>query len=224
MPTPKWNTFDLSIIKEITIKGIDARYKILLSNDNKLSIYNSKGKKLGGVYYYNSKQVCFVLKCEDGKRRSINELRLLYAYTNDISVLDIPKGFICRTKYGLQFYNKQYLRQRPIKELDVVDKQKYIQELDKHWNIVKEAIIKKDLSIIANKCMECKSEVMKRVYYATGGAKDVLEDCFNDAVYYYLKRIASPKYKLGITLPNDALASYTIKRYKTIRKSHYEKD
>ena len=65
--------------------------------------------------------------------------------------------------------------------------------------------------------MQSKQEVLRRVMYVTGGAKDVLEDCFSDSVEYYINRIVSPKYKMNICMPSDALTSYTIKRYRTIK-------
>lgn len=200
---------------EITIKGLNPRYKCYYDG-NRLEIYNPKGEKLGSKHHYNSDQTSYVLYCEDGKRRSFYELRLLFAYTNDISVLDIPKGAIYRTKYGLEYYNKRQIAKRPLRERCVGDdKLKYIAELDRHWNILKDAIFTKNLQEISDVLMSYQDEVLRRVAYVVGGAKDVLQDCFQDAVEYFLKRIISPKYKMNICLPNDALTAYAIKRYKT---------
>lgn len=199
----------------ITIKGLSPRYKCYYDG-NRLEIYNQKGEKLGSKHYYNSDQTSYVLYCTDGKRRSFYELRLLYAYTNNISVLDIPKGCIYRTKYGLEYYNKRHIAKRPLRERCVGDdKLEYIAELDRHWAMLKDAIFTKDLQKISDVLMSYKDEVLKRVAYVVGGAKEVLQDCFQDAVEYYLKRILSPKYKMNICMPNDALTTYAIKRYKT---------
>lgn len=204
------------MMKEIQIKGLASRYKSYLDNENELAIYNEKGVKLGSKYHYNSEQTNYCLYCEDGKRRSFYALRLMYAYTNDISVLEIPKGCIYRTKYGLQYYNKRRIIKRPLKECDICeDKLVYIQELDKYWRLVKDAIFSKNLEFISEVLMSYKDEVLRRVSYVTGGAKDVLEDCFQDAIEYFIRRIINPKYKMNICLPQDALTSYAIKRYKT---------
>ena len=205
-------------MKEIHIKGLATRYKCFLDENNQLVIFNEKGQKLGSKYLHNSEQTNYCLYCEDGKRRSFYALRLMYAYTNDISILDIPKGCIYRTKYGLEYYNKRKIAKRPLKEQSIGDKKKdYIRELDTHWNMLKNAIFTNDLAEIGEVLMQSKQEVLRRVMYVTGGAKDVLEDCFSDSVEYYINRIVSPKYKMNICMPSDALTSYTIKRYRTIK-------
>ena len=205
-------------MKEIRIKGLATRYKCFLDDNNKLIIFNEKGQKLGGQYHYNSEQTNYTLYCEDGKRRSFYALRLMYAYTNDISVLDIPKGCIYRTKYGLEHYNKRLIAKRPLKEQSIGEKKKdYIRQLDTHWDMLKRAIFTNDLAEIGEVLMQSKEEVMRRVMYVTGGAKDILEDCFSDSIEYYINRIVSPKYKMNICMPSDALTSYTIKRYRSIK-------
>lgn len=207
-------------MKEIRIKGLATRYNCFLDENNSLVIFNEKGDKLGGKYHYNSEQTNYCLYCDDGKRRSFYALRLLYAYTNDIHVLDIPKGCIYRTKYGLEYYNKRQIIKRPLKEISIGDKKKeYIEQLDTHWNMLKNAIFTNDLREIGKVLMQSKDEVLRRCMYVTGGAKDVLEDCFSDSVEYYINRIVSPKYKMNICMPSDALTSYTIKRYRCIKKS-----
>ena len=205
---------------EITIKGLANRYKCYYDGHT-LEIYNQKGEKLGSKHLYNSEQTSYCLYCEDGKRRSFYTLRLLYAYTNDISVLDIPKGCIYREKYGLAFYNKRRnpkFKRKPLSETDVKDTEKYLGELDKYWNVVKTAVISQDLTKVADILMQTKNEVLRRVRCRVGGAKEVLEDCFQDAIEYYIRRLISPKFRFAITLPQDALTTYTIKRYKTIYK------
>lgn len=207
--------------EQITIKGLHPRYKCYL-NDGRLEIYNQKGDKLGSVHRYNSEQVNYMLYCEDGKRRSFYELRLMYAFTNNISVLDIPKGCIYRTRYGLEFYNKRQIVSRPYKEMELggaEEKVAYVKKLDKHWKLVKRAIISGDLTKIADVLMEHKDEVLRRSKNYCSCAKEVLEDCFQDAVEYYIKRLIKPKYKMSICLPQDALTNYVIKRYRT----HYFK-
>lgn len=205
---------------EITIKGLHPRYRCYL-NGKSLEIYNQKGERMGSKHYYNSQQTNYTLYCEDGKRRSFYEIRLMYAYTNNISVLDIPKGCIYRTKYGLEFYNKRKIIKRPLKEIEVGDnKLKYIKELDEYWRVIKDALINKDLTKVADILMSHKDSVIKRAKYHTGGATDVLEDAFQDSVEYYLKRIISPKYGMSICLPEKGLLSYTIKRYKSQYRCH----
>ena len=202
---------------EITIKGLANRYKCYYDGHT-LEIYNQKGEKLGSKHLYNSEQTSYCLYCEDGKRRSFYTLRLLYAYTNDISVLDIPKGCIYRERYGLSFYNKRRTpkyKNKPLSEQEVKDVEKYLKELDDTWNMVKQAILTRNLDDVSSMLMAHKDEVLSRVRYRVGGAKDVLEDCFYDAVEYYLKRILQPKFRFSITLPQDALTTYVIKRYKT---------
>jgi hypothetical protein len=204
-------------MQEITIKGLVPRYKCYLKN-NQLLIYNEKGVKLGSTHWYNSQQTSYTLYCEDGKRRSFYELRLLYAYSNDISVLDIPKGCIYKTKYGLDFYNKRKVIERPKRETLSSDIIKQIKELDEYWDKVKSAIFSNDVTEISNILISHKEEVMKRCFYSTGVAREVIEDCFNDAVCYYLSALVNPKRKINICMPNDALTTYTIKRIKTITK------
>lgn len=155
----------------ITIKGLNPRYKCYYDG-NRLEIYNQRGDKLGSKHHYNSGQTSYVLYCEDGKRRSFYELRLLYAYTNNISVLDIPKGCIYRTKYGLEYYNKRQIAKRPLKERCVgEDKLKYIAELDRHWQMLKNAIFTKNLQEISDVLMSYQDEVLRRVAYVVGGGK-----------------------------------------------------
>lgn len=207
-------------MEEITIKGLNPRYKCYYDG-NTLEIYNEKKVKLGSQHLYNSEQTSYCLYCEDGKRRSFYTLRLLYAYTNDISVLDIPKGCIYREKYGLAFYNKRRnpkLKRKPLSETEVEDIEKYVRELDKTWSIVKDAIKTGELTLVGDMLMKHKQDVLRRVRYRVGGAKEVLEDCFQDAVEYYLRRLIQPKFRFAITLPQDALTTYTIRRYKTIYK------
>ena len=204
-------------MQEITIKGLAHRYKCYLNN-NRLSIYNEKGVKLGSTHWYNSQQTSYTLYCEDGKRRSFYELRLLYAYSNDISVLDIPKGCIYKTKYGLEFYNKRKFIERPKRETSSDDIVTQIKELDEYWNKVKNAIYSKDINEISNILISHKEEVMKRSFYVTGVAKDIIEDCYNDAVCYYLSALVNPKCKINVCMPNDALTAYTIKRVRTLVK------
>lgn len=209
-------------MQEISIKGLAPRYKCFLDENNQLVIFNEKGQKLGSKYHYNSQQTNYCLYCEDGKRRSFYALRLMYAYTNDISVLDIPKGCIYRTKYGLEHYNKRKISKRPLREQSVCTKKKeYIQQLDNYWNMLKNAIFTNDLDKVCKVLMQSKQEVLRRAMYATGGAKDVLEDCFSESVEYFINRIVSPKYKMNICMPNDALTSYTIKRYRSITSKAY---
>lgn len=208
-------------MKKIKIKGLADRYKCYLDDNNELEIYNEKGCKLGSKFPYNSTQTAYCLYCEDGIRRSFYTLRLLYAYTNDLSVLDIPKGCIYREKYGLAFYNKRRnpkIKIKPLSETDVKDIEKYIGELDKYWNDVKAAVISQDLTKVADMLMQTKQDVLRRVRYRVGGTKEVLEDCFQDAIEYYIRRLISPKFRFAITLPQDALTTYTIRRYKTIYK------
>lgn len=203
----------------IRIKGLAERYECFLDNKQQLHIFNEKQQELGSKHFYNSEQTSYCLYCEDGKRRSFYSLRLLYAYTNNISVLDIPKGCIYRTRYGLEYYNKRNIIKRPLKEREIGnDKIEYMEKLDKHWSMIKEAITSQNLTNIANVLMSFKTEVLRRCKYSIPAAKEVLEDCFFDAVEYYIKRLVSPKYKMNICLPNDALTSYTIKRYKTYYK------
>lgn len=207
-------------MEEIHIKGLHPRYKCYYDG-NTLEIYNEKDIKLGSKHFYNSEQTSYCLYCEDGKRRSFYTLRLLYAFTNNISVLDIPKGCIYREKYGLAFYNKRRnpkLNRKPLNETKIENTQEYLDKLSQFWDIIKQAIITQDLNTISNILMEHKQDVLRRVNYRVGGCKEVIEDCFQDAVEYYLKRLIQPKLKLSITLPEDALVSYTIKRYKTIYK------
>lgn len=213
-------------MKKIHIKGLATRYKCFLDNNNNLVIFNEKGQKLGTKYHYNSQQTNYCLRCEDGKRRSFYALRLMYAYTNDISVLDIPKGCILKTRYGLEFYNKPQILQRPLKcEPLGEDKLKYLDELDKWWNFIRECIVKSDVNEIGEKLYELKPKVLKRVRYTIGLQRDVLEDCFNEAVTYFLERIISPRKKMMISLPEDALCQYMIKIYKTQYKNkRYEND
>lgn len=204
----------------ITIKGLNPRYKCYYDGTN-LEIYNQKGEKLGSQHFYNSEQTSYCLYCVDGKRRSFYTLRLLYAYTNNISVLDIPKGCIYRAKYGLSFYNKRKSPKhkcKPLRETECRDIKKYIGELDETWVTVKECILTRDLTKIGDMLMKHRQEVLRRARYRCGGAKEVLEDCFQDSVEYYLKRLVQPKLHLAITLPQDALTTYTIRRYKTIYK------
>lgn len=206
-------------MKKIKIKGLADRYKCYLDDNNELEIYNEKGCKLGSKFPYNSEQTAYCLYCEDGIRRSFYTLRLLYAYTNDISVLDIPKGSIYREKYGLSFYNGRKIIKRPLKEIEIGENINcHIEQLDKHWEMIKNAIKSKDITEISKTLMAHKDEVMRRVGCATGCSKEVLEDCFYDSVDYYLRRIVNPKYKIFISLPQDALTSYSIKRYKTYYK------
>lgn len=206
-------------MKEIRIKGLADRYKCYLDDNNDLEIYNEKGCKLGSKFPYNSEQTAYCLYCEDGIRRSFYTLRLLYAYTNDLSVLDIPKGCIYREKYGLSFYNGRKIIKRPLKEIEIGENTNcYIEQLDKHWEMIKNAIKSKDITEISKTLMAHKDEVMRRVRCSTGCAKEVLEDCFYDSVDYYLRRIVDPKYKMFISLPQDALTSFSIKRYKTYYK------
>ena len=141
---------------EITIKGLANRYKCYYDGHT-MEIYNQKGEKLGSKHLYNSEQTAYCLYCEDGKRRSFYTLRLLYAYTNDISVLDIPKGCIYREKYGLAFYNKRRnpkFKRKPLSETEVKDIKKYLRELDEYWNIVKEAVVSQDLAKVADMLMQ----------------------------------------------------------------------
>lgn len=214
-----WFSVDCSndnpTLHEISIKGLNPRYKCYYDGTN-LEIYNQKGERLGSRHLYNSEQTSFCLYCEDGKRRSFYTLRLLYAYLNNISVLDIPKGCIYRTKYGIEYYTKRKIGKRPLKEQMLGDEKiKYIRELDKHWQMLKDAIITTQLDNIANVLMQYKDECCRRVARVTGASKDIVEDCFGDAVEYYIKRIVHPKRKMNICMPNDALTSYAIKRYKT---------
>lgn len=205
----------------IKIKGLAERYECFLDNKQQLHIFNEKKQELGSKHFYNSEQTSYCLYCEDGKRRSFYSLRLLYAYTNDISILDIPKGCIYREKYGLAFYNKRRnpkFKRKPLSETEVKDTEKYLGELDKYWNVVKTAVISQDLTKVADILMQTKNEVLRRVRCRVGGAKEVLEDCFQDAIEYYIRRLISPKFRFAITLPQDALTTYTIKRYKTIYK------
>ena len=206
---------------EIHIKGLAKRYKCYYDGKN-LAIYNQKGVKLGSRHLYNSEQTSYCLYCEDGLRRSFYELRLLYAYLNNISVLDIPKGCIYRTKYGLEYYTKRKIGTRPLRE-QVIGEQKirYIMELDKHWQMLKKAKVTQQLDDIANVLMSYKDECCRRVARVTGASKDIINDCFADAVEYYIKRIVSPKRKMNICMPNDALTSYAIKRYKTYYKKEF---
>lgn len=205
----------------IKIKGLAERYECFLDNKQQLHIFNEKKQELGSKHFYNSEQTSYCLYCEDGKRRSFYSLRLLYAYTNNISVLDIPKGCIYRTRYGLQFYNKRKnpkIKCKPRNETEVSDIEKYLSELDSYWDVVKEAIKNQNLTKVGDILMQAKPEVLRRVRYRVGGAKEILEDCFQDAVEYYLKRLIKPKLRFAITLPQDALTTYTIRRYKTIYK------
>lgn len=207
-------------MRQISIKGLNPRYKCYYDGTN-LEIYNQKEKKLGSQHLYNSEQTSYCLYCVDGKRRSFYTLRLLYAYTNDISVLDIPKGCIYREKYGLAFYNKRRnpkFKRKPLSETEVKDIKKYLRELDEYWNIVKEAVVSQDLAKVADMLMQTRKDVLRRVRCRVGGAKEVLEDCFQDAIEYYIRRLISPKFRFAITLPQDALTTYTIRRYKTIYK------
>lgn len=205
----------------IKIKGLAERYECFLDNKQHLHIFNEKRQELGSKHFYNSEQTSYCLYCEDKKRRSFYSLRLLYAYTNDISVLDIPKGCIYREKYGLAFYNKRRnprFKRKPLSETEVSDIEKYLSELDEYWDVVKEAIKNQDLTKVGDILMQARPEVLRRVRYRVSGTKEVLEDCFQDAVEYYLKRLIKPKLRFTITLPQDALTTYTIRRYKTIYK------
>lgn len=156
----------------IKIKGLAERYECFLDNKKQLHIFNEKKQELGSKHFYNSEQTIYCIYCEDGKRRSFYSLRLLYAYTNNISVLDIPKGCIYRTKYGLEFYNKRKspkLKCKPRSETEVKDIEKYLSELDEYWNIVKEAIKHQHLTKVGDILMQARPEVLRRVRCRVGG-------------------------------------------------------
>jgi hypothetical protein len=104
----------------------------------------------------------------------------------------------------------------PLHSIEVgTDKKKYLDELDDWWLMIKTSIMNNDYSDVANYLMGLKQAVLYRLRYRIQASKDVVEDCFMDAVYYFIKRLTSPKFRFAITLPCDALTTYTYKRYVT---------